>query len=111
MEATKLRYLLLLLLTGVSACGPKKLVIPNDVEAIAHRCYETVAAPERTPTLNPAEAMEDGTFLILWSVAEVPNEWGSCIVDGSGTVLLLTSNADKQRRPEETSTEKSTSQE
>lgn len=99
--AVKLHCLLLLLLIGVTACGPKKPVIPDDVEAIARRCYETLATVERTPELTPAEAMEDGKFLILWSIAEVPDEQGSCIVDSSGTVLLLTSNADKPIEPEE----------
>ena len=93
---------------GASACGAKKPAIPDDVETIAHRCYETLATAERTPQLNPSESMEDGTFLILWSIAESPDEQGSCIVDGSGAVLLLTSNADVQ--PEETSTEPSNSQ-
>ena len=86
---TKLRGLVLLLLTGISSCGPKKPVIPDSVETIARRCYETLATPERTPKLSPSEAMEDGTFLILWSIAEVPDEQGSCIVDGSGILLLL----------------------
>lgn len=106
----KLRYLWLVLLTGVSACGPKKPVIPDDVEAIAHRCYETIATVERTPKLAPSKAMEDGTFLILWSIVELPDERGSCIVDGRGAVLLLTSNADKTQ-PEESSNEQPTAQE
>lgn len=93
---------MLLLLTGVSACGPKKPVIPDNIETIARGCYATVVKPERTPELEPSEAMEDGTFLILWSVAESPDEQGSCIVDGSGTVLVLTSNADKQPAEEST---------
>ena len=94
--AVRRHCLLLLLLSGVSSCGPKKPVIPNDVEAIAQRCYETLATPERTPKLEPSEAMEDGTYLILWSMVEVPEEQGSCIVDGSGEVILLTNNADMQ---------------
>ena len=93
---------------GVSACGPKKSAIPEDVETIAHRCYETLVTTERTPQLNPSESMEEGTFLILWSIAESPDEQGACIVDGSGAVLLLTSNVDEQ--PEETLTEPSNSQ-
>ena len=95
------QYLLPLLLVA-GACGPKRPVIPEDVETIAHRCYETLATAERTPQLNPSKGMEDGTFLILWSIAEAPNEQGSCIVDGSGAVLLLTSNVNKQ--PQETPT-------
>ena len=106
----KLRYLWLVLLTGVSACGPKKPVIPDDVEAIAHRCYETVATAERTPKLAPSKAMEDGTFLIPWSIVELPDERGSCIVDGRGAVLLLTSNA-ADTQSEEQSTEQPASQE
>ncbi|MEM1256581.1 MAG: hypothetical protein AAGI69_29440 [Cyanobacteria bacterium P01_H01_bin.21] len=104
------RSLLLLgaIVLVASACGPKKPAIPEDVETLAHRCYETLATAERTPQLNPSEGMEDGTFLILWSIAESPDEQGSCIVDGSGAVLLLTSNADE--RPEETSTESPNSQ-
>ncbi|MEO0396471.1 MAG: hypothetical protein AAF243_10875 [Cyanobacteria bacterium P01_A01_bin.137] len=93
-------YLLPLLL---SACGPKRSAIPDGVEAIAHRCYETLATPGRTPQLNPSQSMGDGTFLIVWSMAEFPDERGSCTVDGSGVVLLLTS-ADEQQQPEKTST-------
>ncbi|MEM7796506.1 MAG: hypothetical protein AAF579_18890 [Cyanobacteria bacterium P01_C01_bin.118] len=78
---------------AISACGPKKPPIPDNVEAIARSCYETILTQERTPKLSPSEAMEDGKFLILWSIVEFPNEQGSCTVDGSGTVLLLTSNA------------------
>ena len=85
---------LLLALAGLSACGPKPPEIPDDVEAIARRCYETLIADGYTPQLEPAKAMEDGTFLILWSLVEPP-EQGSCTVDGSGTVLLLTSSADQ----------------
>lgn len=92
---------LLVLLAGLSACGPKPPDIPNEVEAIARRCYTALIADGRTPTLEPAKAMEDGTFLILWSLGEPPNERGSCTVDGSGTVLLLTSNAN-QPPPNET---------
>ncbi|NEQ50300.1 MAG: hypothetical protein F6K11_09240 [Leptolyngbya sp. SIO3F4] len=106
MQNSYTKLLLLLLLLGSSACGPKKPVIPNDVEVIARRCYETVVTHERTPKLNPSEAMEDGTFLILWSIVEFPNERGSCTVDGNGTVLLLTNNAD-QRQTEEAPTEES----
>lgn len=83
------------LLLVLSACGPKKPVIPNDVEPIARSCYETLVTPERTPKLMPSAPMEDGTFLILWSMTEFPDERGSCTVDGSGTVLLLTSNANE----------------
>ncbi|MEM7062047.1 MAG: hypothetical protein AAF572_02650 [Cyanobacteria bacterium P01_B01_bin.77] len=83
------------LLLALSACGPKKPVIPDDVETIARGCYETLVTPERTPKLMPSESMEDGTFLILWSMTEFPNERGSCTVDGSGTVLLLTNNANE----------------
>ncbi|MEO1182053.1 MAG: hypothetical protein AAFX51_14655 [Cyanobacteria bacterium J06636_28] len=100
---TWVKPLYLLLLLGMSACGPKRSDIPDGVEAIAHRCYETLAAPGRTPQLNPSQAMGDGTFLIVWSMAEFPDERGSCTVDGSGAVLLLTS-ADEQSQPEETST-------
>ncbi len=89
----QLLYLLPLLLIG--ACGPKKPTIPEEIEPIARRCYATLVTPERTPKLRPAAAMEDGTFLILWSMVEFPNERGSCTVDGSGVVLLLTSNADE----------------
>ena len=98
--ATRLNcLLLLLLLSGISSCGPKKPVIPDDVEAIARSCYETLATLERTPKLEPSEAMEDGTYLILWSMVELPEEKGSCIVDGSGEVILLTNNADLQEEP------------
>lgn len=83
------------LLLAFSACGPKKPVIPDDVETIARSCYETLVTPERTPKLMPSAPMEDGTFLILWSMTEFPEERGSCTVDGSGTVLLLTSNANE----------------
>lgn len=89
---------------AISACGPKKPPIPDNVEAIAQRCYETVSTKERTPKLSPSEAMEDGKFLILWSIVEFPNEQGSCTVDGSGTVLLLTSNANPRQPPSETDT-------
>ncbi|MBE9068228.1 hypothetical protein IQ260_16375 [Leptolyngbya cf. ectocarpi LEGE 11479] len=89
----RLHYVWLLL--ALSACGPKRPVIPDDIETIARGCYETLVTPERTPKLRPSESMEDGTFLILWSMTEFPNERGSCTVDGSGTVLLLTSNADE----------------
>ncbi|MEM9264073.1 MAG: hypothetical protein AAGA46_00960 [Cyanobacteria bacterium P01_F01_bin.13] len=98
----KLFYLASLLL--VSACGSQKPVIPDEIEPIARRCYETLVTPERTPKLNPSESMEDGTFLILWYIDEFPDEQGSCTVDGSGVVLLLTSNADKQPPPEQTPT-------
>ncbi|MGD1855503.1 MAG: hypothetical protein ACFB2W_14760 [Leptolyngbyaceae cyanobacterium] len=97
----------LLLLLSLSACGPKRPEIPNDVEAIARRCYQTLATSERTPNLNPAKPMENGTFLILWSVAEFPDERGSCTVDGSGAVLLLTSNVEQQPSPAETPAEPS----
>lgn len=106
---SRLRYLLPLLLTGISACGPKKPIIPEDVEAIAHRCYATLVTPERTPQLQPSEPMEDGTVMILWFIAELPDEQGSCLVDSGGKVLLLTSNTDTPS--EEPSTEESTSQE
>ena len=98
---------MLILLTGLGACGPKKPIIPDDIEAIAHQCYKTLVTLERTHKLVPSESMEDGTFLILWSIAEFPNERGSCTVDGSGEVLLLTSNADQQPQAGEKSTEKS----
>ena len=83
------------LLSGVSACGPRRPTIPDGVEPIAHRCYENLATPERTPQLEPSTSLEDGTFLILWSITEFPDEWGSCTVDGNGAVLLLTSNTDE----------------
>ncbi|MEA5466613.1 hypothetical protein [Leptothoe sp. PORK10 BA2] len=89
-------YLGILLLPGVSACGPKRPVIPDDVEAIARRCYETLVTSGRTPKLDPSQSMEDGTFLIGWSMAEFPDERGSCKVDGRGAVLLLTSNEEEQ---------------
>ena len=89
-------------LLAVSACGPKKPAIPEDVEAIARRCYETVSTQERTPKLSPSEAMEDGKFVILWSIVEFPDEQGSCTVDGNGTVLLLTSNASQSSDETET---------
>lgn len=95
----KLHYVWLLL--ALSACGPKKPVIPDDVEIIARGCYETLVTPERTPKLKPSESMEDGTFLILWSMTEFPDERGSCTVDGSGTVLLLTNNANETPPPDE----------
>lgn len=81
---------------GLGSCGPQKPAIPDDVEVIARSCYEELVTHERTPTLNPSAAMEDGTYLILWSIVEFPNERGSCTVDGSGTVLLLTNNGDQQ---------------
>ncbi|MEO0869976.1 MAG: hypothetical protein AAFY17_16385 [Cyanobacteria bacterium J06642_11] len=95
------RGLLLLVVVGSGGCGPKQPDIPNEVEAIAHRCYVALATSERTPKLEPAKAMEDGTFLILWSMAEAQNERGSCNVDGRGTVLLLTNNGDVQAAPTE----------
>ena len=82
------KLLLPLLFVGLGACGPKKPAIPADVEAIARRCYGTLVTHERTPKLNPSESMEDGTFLILWSIVEFPDEQGSCTVDGSGTVFI-----------------------
>lgn len=91
-------------LVAISACGPKKPPIPNDVEAIARSCYEAISTQERTPKLRPSEAMEDGKFLILWSIIEFPNEQGSCTVDGRGTVLLLTSNTTQQPAPDTTNT-------
>lgn len=115
-----MHYWLLLLMIS-SACSPPKTVIPKDIEAIAHDCYATITTPERTPKLTPSQAMEDGTVMIRWSMTQFPNERGSCIVDSSGTVIVVTSNADEQQQPEETSadeqqteetsTEKSTSQE
>lgn len=99
------RYGLLLLLLGAGACGPKKPMIPDTIEAIARRCYATLVTHERTPQLKPSAVMEDGTFLILWSIAEFPDERGSCNVDGNGSVLLLTNNADEQTHIEENSNE------
>lgn len=87
-------WLLLLLL--VSACRPKKSAIPETVEPIAYGCYEALLGPERTPQIEPSMPMEGGTFLILWTMTEAPDEYGSCTVDGSGRVLLLTSNAASQ---------------
>ncbi|MEM6252036.1 MAG: hypothetical protein AAF821_03860 [Cyanobacteria bacterium P01_D01_bin.156] len=81
------------MLAMVAGCGPRQPDIPNTVEAIARECYVELLTPERTPELEPAKAMEDGTFLILWSMAEA-DERGSCNVDGRGRVLLLTSNGD-----------------
>lgn len=102
-----LRLLWPIPLLASSACGPKRPPIPENVEAIARRCYETILTQERTPQLSPSEAMEDGKFLILWSIVEFPNEQGSCTVDGSGTVLLLTSNA-SQSAPGDTGDETET---
>ena len=94
LESCQKLLLCCLLLAGFSACGPRRPTVPDGVEAIAHRCYETLATPGRTPQLEPSSSMEDGTFLILWSIAEFPDERGSCTVDGNGAVLLLTSNVD-----------------
>ena len=79
----------------LSACGAKQPTVPNHVEAIAHSCYKSLLAPGRTPELSPSEPMEDGKLLILWSIVEFPDEQGSCTVDGTGRVLLLTSNTDR----------------
>ena len=89
------------LLLALSACGPKKPAIPNEVETVARNCYAKLVTPERTPKLAAAEPMEDGTLLILWSIDEFPEEQGSCTVDGSGVVLLLTTNADEQPAAEQ----------
>ena len=93
--------LLALLLPGMSACGPKRAVIPDEVEPIARNCYEALVTPGNTPQLKSSQSMGDGTFLILWSIAESPDQRGSCTVDGRGAVLLLTSNADGQQQAEE----------
>ncbi|MEM9807771.1 MAG: hypothetical protein AAF959_21095, partial [Cyanobacteria bacterium P01_D01_bin.56] len=66
-------------------------------------CYLAIATPERTPQLEPAKAMEDGTFLILWAMDD-GDEQGSCSVDGSGALLLVTNNADIKTSPEEKAT-------
>lgn len=86
---------------SLTACGAKQVKIPQDVESIARPCYVALATPERTPQLKPAKAMEDGTFLILWSMAEAEGEKGSCSVDGNGTLLLVTNNADVKPAPVE----------
>ncbi|MBT9311693.1 hypothetical protein [Leptothoe kymatousa] len=99
------------MLLSMGGCGAKKLKIPQEVEAVARPCYAALVAPERTPQLEPARAMEDGTFLILWSMAEAEDEKGSCSVDGSGALLLVTNNADVKTSPEEKTTEEAPPQE
>ena len=99
------------LVISLSACGPKQLKVPEDVETIAHRCYLALATPGRTPQLEPAKEMENGTFLILWSMAEAKDEQGSCNVDGRGALLLVTNNADVKTPSEEKTTGEATPQE
>lgn len=57
---------------------------------------------EGTPQLEAPTPLEDGTYLIQWQFSETT--FGSCKVDGSGALMMLTRSTPPTPAPPETPT-------
>ena len=76
--------------TGLSACGAAQIDIPPSIAAQARDCYQLIlkSKPAQPPTMASPITLEDGTLLVQWRVSDLV--YGSCQVDSTGSVLMLT---------------------
>lgn len=85
--------------TSLMACGRAQVEVPASVDALAHNCYRLVLQddPAQPLTMQPPIRLEDGTVLVQWQVSET--DFGSCQVDSTGNVMMITRTAPPETPP------------
>ena len=80
----------LVTLTSLTACGSSQIEIPASVDAKAQNCYRLIAKenPDHPIDIEGPIALEDGTLLVQWQVSA--ENYGSCQIDSTGSILLVT---------------------
>ncbi|MEO1399806.1 MAG: hypothetical protein AAFV72_00970 [Cyanobacteria bacterium J06635_1] len=86
----RLSLLFSLLVLATPACTNRPPKLPTDLDPLGKQCYQEILKimGEGSPQLEPPTPLEDGTYLIQWQFSETA--FGSCQVDGSGALMMLT---------------------